>query len=126
MVDKGSEIDKYQLMIKENLNYYPIGLPVLVNHQVGDNLVFGFGSILALKDAYTFGETYFGIVDLAVTLTSQIKIITSTEHFSKRVSALFWCYFFETDLVLKGFKGHWREREVRERIELLTESIKGN
>lgn len=86
----------------------PIGYPVLVHNQVGGSLKIFCGLALRVEDAYNLADRYIGKISVVRVSgnwgqNEQLEIQHGIEHFSKRVSACYWVYPDEVEIMLHDF-----------------------
>ena len=106
----------------------PIGYPVLVCAQIGDRFEVFFGLALRPEDGYNMGQRYKGRISIVKAnggwgQNELFEVIHGIEHYSKRISATYWAYPDEIDIVLHDEDGTWREDEQQRIVQELAKRI---
>lgn len=106
--------------------YNPTGLPVLIHTQLsGDCLETAIGLVTGIEDATCMAENYRGrIRAVIVTGGDTLRAVSGLEHISKRISACYWVYLGESELMRGDFKGSWNGKSVSNRIDNLLTTVK--
>lgn len=99
-----------------------IGNPVIVHEQVKDSLMIFWG--LALRDECD-NKKSISIVRVSGKFgqNEQLEIIHNIEHFSKRISACYWIYPEEIELMYDDFKSSWDKERKQEKIKEIAEYL---
>ncbi len=96
-----------------------IGFPVIVHDQIDDRLLVFVGLMARVEDVFDFANRYTGRISVARVSHSfgqneRIEIHHNIEHYSKRISACYWVYPDEIDLMYKNFDGSWDQEDKQE------------
>jgi len=104
---------------------FPIGLPVLIHDQLAHNeLETHIALVTKCLDPLRLSEVYYGKIQaVCVTGGRQLYMIDNLEHYRHRISACYWVYLCEAEMMMADFSQSWNSKEIKQRIEWLMAAV---